>query len=257
MSALIHETTKFPENLYEAMRFASYAMCKRHGHPHLQGLHFDARGKGGLWMLATDGHRLHATKLVNTDFGTWKWRIETKDVRTVLAAMRTKKVRAKTPLRIDFSAGQFVVGANRYAMHNDHVQLDFQRVMPREQKPLVTFSHAIDMKDFLAASKTLTRGPVKITRGEEDSVTLGSSAENGRRAHKTALTLTLAADVECGEGFQAVGVNALYLADAFAALGWGCVSVKGDPEDNAAPLLLECRTINGPERLCVVLPMRI
>lgn len=257
MPAMIHETTKFPESMYEATRFASYAMCEEETQPYLQGLHFDARGKGGLWLLATDGHRLHATRLGDTDFGTWKWRIENKDVRTVLAAMRTKKVRAKTPLRIDFSAGQFVVGANRYAMHNDHGQLDFQRVMPREKKPLVTFSHAIDMKDFLAASKTLTRGPVKITRGEEDSVTLGSSAAIGRRAHKAALTMTLAADVACGEGFQAVGVNALYLADAFAALGWGYVSVKGDPEYNAAPLLLECRTINGPERLCVIMPMRI
>ena len=253
---LVFETLRFPENIYEAMRFAAPAMCEEETRPYLQGLHFDSRADG-LWLLATDGYRMHATKLTDTKLPAFKWRIGTQDVRRILADMRAKKVRAKTALRIDFAAGQVTVGASRYAMHNDHGRLNFQRILPRETKPLVTFSHTIDLKDFLAAAKHLTRGAVRIERGPDDATSLSCQTVIGKGEGKATMALTLTEGAANGEGFKAVGVNSTYLADAFAALGWGYVSVKGDPDYGAAPMLIERRTTSGPERYCVIMPMRI
>lgn len=256
MAALIHETTKFPEDIYEAMRFASYAMYEEGTRYYLMGLHFDARGKDGLWLLATDGHRMHATKLKNSDVGTFKWRIGPKDARAILAAMRAKKVRAKTPLRIDFSAGSIEVGAARYKMETG--AQDFTRIMPRTTDPLATFSATTDLKDFLAAAKTLGRGrALKVERNDSNSVTLSAKAYLGPNENQASISACLTKNVSAADNFAAVGINPGYLADVFAALGWGYVSMLGDPTYPGAPLQFERRTTNGPERMCIMGPMRI
>ena len=234
--------------LAEALAHARPAMCTEETRYYLNGVLVERR-EGCLWIVATDGHRLHAVSLAAPDGSEPLADMTASLIVPRKAVPIIQTLCAEGRIDLAFSQGKMMLVAGETTLVSkliDGTFPDWRRVVPESADKSCDFDPRAleDALGRVAAIHTGKERAVKVDIGGDCIELSVSCPETG-----TAIEEIEAAN----QGEAVIGFNGRFLADVLAQLPGEHATVaftNGDGPTKWSKAI-------GSDRFCVLMPMRV
>lgn len=251
----------FVNELMAALAFASPAIAQEVTRPYLCGVRIDFI-PGHVAIVATDGHRLHCTKIEGNwagDTGRAAF-VPHKTVKAIIKAFYSVKAQrggtkhgSFLTWSLDYSTGTLKIGAQTFGC--EEAQLDWQRVIPRDPQLFASF-HSVHAQHICDAAQAVD-APVKFSIDNsvpENKLCLSAkrhSSQSKSAPKDNVLRMHALVDAVVGAATHDTAFNPRYLKHAFAVLGTGIYMYQ---EGYGCPAKF---TAGDSNQFVVLMPMRV